>query len=220
MRMPERGRSPAGDLSDPADPSWPSASDCVAGSVSVCVATSSMGSGGRSGTVIGAFEARSVAAAVSTCFAMFAPSGRSGRDWFGCRRARPVRCTSRWPGRTARPRSAGARAPAERRPAAGIPAAVAGMSCSGQGGVRVALPVLAVVERHVLLVALAQLHGRGALARARLAWRVARAAHIEHRVLRYPAVQVAVGPVGRSPGRTALAFAGPVGSRWCTAAEG
>src|ERR1700744_1457484 len=50
--------------------------------------------------------------------------------------------------------------------------------------VRITLPVPPVVQWHVGLVAFAHFDGRGALARASLARIVARATHIQHRVLR------------------------------------
>src|SRR6201999_1412199 len=58
--------------------------------------------------------------------------------------------------------------------------------------VRIALPVPSVVQGNVRLVALAHLDGRGALARTGLTRIVARPTHIEHRVLRQPAVKVAL----------------------------
>src|ERR1700733_12409733 len=58
--------------------------------------------------------------------------------------------------------------------------------------VRITLPVPSVVQWNVRLVALAHLDGRGALARAGLTRIVARPTHIEHRVLRQPAVKVAL----------------------------
>src|SRR5208337_4783422 len=57
--------------------------------------------------------------------------------------------------------------------------------------VRITLPIEAVVERNVLLVAFAQLHCRGPLARPRLTRIVTRTAHPgDVRVLRYPAIEV------------------------------
>src|ERR1700728_114562 len=58
--------------------------------------------------------------------------------------------------------------------------------------VRITLPGAFVVQWNVRLVALAHLDGRGALARAGLTRIVARPTHIEHRVLRQPAVKVAL----------------------------
>src|SRR3984957_10728644 len=56
--------------------------------------------------------------------------------------------------------------------------------------VRITLPVPSVVQWNVGFVPLADLPGRGALARPRLARIVVRPTHIEHRVLRHPAVEV------------------------------
>src|ERR1700744_5499203 len=58
--------------------------------------------------------------------------------------------------------------------------------------VRITLPVPSIVQWNVRLVALAHLDGRGALARAGLTRIIARPTHIEHRVLRQPAVKVAL----------------------------
>jgi hypothetical protein len=64
---------------------------------------------------------------------------------------------------------------------------VSGGSCrdtlSRQRGVRVDLPVEAVVERDTLLVGFAQLHRRCPLARNRRTGVVSRSAHVENRVL-------------------------------------
>src|ERR1700739_1782166 len=59
--------------------------------------------------------------------------------------------------------------------------------------VRVTFPVPPVVQWDVGLVAFAHFDGGGALARAGLARIVARATHVEHRVLREPAVKGAFG---------------------------
>src|SRR5271163_3177140 len=56
--------------------------------------------------------------------------------------------------------------------------------------VRITLPVPPIVQWNVRLVAFAQFDGRGAFTWAGLAWIVVRATHVEHRVLRYPAVEV------------------------------
>src|ERR1700731_2012415 len=57
--------------------------------------------------------------------------------------------------------------------------------------VRITLPVPPVVQWHIRLVAFAHFDGRGALARPGFARVVVRAAHVKHRVLRYPAIKVA-----------------------------
>src|SRR5262249_53428592 len=59
------------------------------------------------------------------------------------------------------------------------------------GGVGVAFPVVAVVERHILLVAFTHLHRGRALAGPGFARDVLGAAHVEGRILRRSAVQVA-----------------------------
>src|SRR3984885_15705979 len=56
--------------------------------------------------------------------------------------------------------------------------------------VRITLPVPPVVQWHVRFVAFAHFDGRGAFTRPGLAWIVVRAAHVQHRVLRYPAIEV------------------------------
>ncbi|VAZ65795.1 hypothetical protein LAUMK40_01925 [Mycobacterium kansasii] len=65
-----------------------------------------------------------------------------------------------------------------------------------QCGVRVALPVVAVVERNIALIALTHRDRRGAFAGVADARRIANAADVVRRVLRHPAVQVAGGAVG------------------------
>src|SRR5271163_5314536 len=62
--------------------------------------------------------------------------------------------------------------------------------------VRITLPVPPVVQRNVRLVAFAHFDSRGALARPGFTRIVARATHIQHRVLRYPAVKVAFRRLG------------------------
>lgn len=65
----------------------------------------------------------------------------------------------------------------------------------GQGGVRVALPVAAVVEQHVLLAGLTLLPRRGSLARHGDAWQVASASEVERRICGVPTGEIARGPV-------------------------
>ena len=67
----------------------------------------------------------------------------------------------------------------------------------GQRGVGIAFPVLAVVERYVVLIAFAHLHRRSALARTGFTRDVAGAADILPGILRNPAVEVTRGSVGR-----------------------
>lgn len=72
-----------------------------------------------------------------------------------------------------------------------------GDALTGQCRVRVALPTEAVVERHVLLVTLTHPGRGGTLARSTDAGEVADAADVEHRVLRYAAVEVGFGALRR-----------------------
>jgi hypothetical protein len=60
----------------------------------------------------------------------------------------------------------------------------------------VAFPVVAVIERHELFVALAHLHRGRAFAGHSRAGIVTRTAGVERGVLRYRAIQVSGGPIG------------------------
>src|SRR5262249_3026564 len=60
----------------------------------------------------------------------------------------------------------------------------------------VALPVEPVIQWHVFLVAFTHLYRWGAFARTSLARQVARATHVEHRVLGHPAVKVTFRDIG------------------------
>ena len=151
--------------------------------------------------------------AAATSIAMSCPSARFGPGRIGCTDARRVPYRCRWPGRTRRRRwaaaPAGSGGPGRTRRRSGrqlrdvLP---------GQGGVGVAFPVVAVVERHVLLVAFAHLHRWCALAGHGFTRDVARAAHVERRVLRHPAVQVAGRAVRVVLERGDRAAAGPAGN--------
>ena len=67
---------------------------------------------------------------------------------------------------------------------------------TGQRGVGIALPVVSVVQRHVILVAFTHLDRRRSLARASLAGQVAQTAYGKCGVLWHPAVDITGNAVG------------------------
>ena len=133
---------------------------------------------------------------------------RGAPGWPACSAYRLGRCSRRWRGHgtattggrsavAAHPAEGGARARRRRQP--WIEARrILRHTLTRQRRVGVTLPVVAVVERDVLLVAFAQLDRRRTLPGLRFARNVAHTTDIEVRVLRHPAVQLTGGPLGAS----------------------